>query len=264
MEFNKVNLVYFSATDVSKKYAQAMGKALEKEVVEYDFTIPENRDPSKAPSFGKDDLVILALPVYGGRIPKICLEYVAALKGDQTPCVVVGTYGNRHYDDAMVEMEDMMNAQGFVVVAGAAVVGRHSHSEKVAGHRPDTADLEGAAEFIKFVAEKECKKLAEGTIPGNRPYSEKKGSGGPNKLLPTTSDACIGCMLCANTCPNGVISKENPKEFAKDASFCLTCNSCHFKCPVGAKALTQEDYVKALAVVEKMLNSSVKDNIYWL
>ena len=43
MEFKKVNLVYFSATDVSKKYAQAMGKALETEVVEYDFTKPENR-----------------------------------------------------------------------------------------------------------------------------------------------------------------------------------------------------------------------------
>ena len=149
MEFKKVNLVYFSATDVSKKYAQAMGNALEKEVVEFDFTVPENRDPAKAPAFGKDDLVILALPIYGGRVPTVCLEYVEALKGDETPCVVIGTYGNRHYDDAVVEMEDLMNERGFVVAAGGAVVGRHSFSDNIAGNRPDAADLEGAAEFIK-------------------------------------------------------------------------------------------------------------------
>ena len=262
MEFKKVNLVYFSATDVSKKYAQAMGKALETEVVEYNFTKPENRDPAKAPAFGKDDLVIIALPIYGGRIPTVCLEYVEALKGDETPCVVVGTYGNRHYDDAVVEMEDMMNAQGFVVVGGAAVIGRHSFSDQIAGHRPDAADLEGAAEFIKLVVAKEGKKLPEGTIPGARPYKEKGGA--PNTMLPSTSDACIGCMVCADNCPNGVISMDDPKLFAKDASFCLKCNSCVVKCPVGAKEFTQEAFKKTQEFCINAFGSPDKENLYWL
>ncbi len=262
MEFKKVNLVYFSATDVSKKYAKAMGAALEKEVVEYDFTTPEKRVAANAPAFGKDDMVILALPIYGGRVPDICLEYVQALKGDETPCIVVGTYGNRHYDDAVVEMEDIMNAQGFVVVGGAAVVGRHSFSDNIAGDRPNAEDLEGAAEFAKLVVAKEGKKLPQGTIPGNRPYKEKGGAA--NTLLPTTTDACIGCMVCAESCPNGVISKDDPKLFAKDAAFCLKCNSCYVKCPVGAKAFTAEAFKQVQAFCENAFGNPAKENLYWL
>lgn len=262
MEFKKVNLVYFSATDVSKKYAQAMGKALGKETVEYNFTLPENRDPAKAPAFTKDDLVILALPIYGGRVPTVCLDYVEALKGDETPCVIVGTYGNRHYDDALVEMEDLVSARGFTVVGCAAVIGRHSFSDEIAGHRPTAEDLEGAAEFIKKVVEKDGKKLPEGTIPGGRPYKEKGGAA--NTLLPETSDACIGCMVCANNCPNGVISKDDPKKFAKDASFCLKCNSCVVKCPVGAKEFTREAFKKTQAFCINAFGSPDKENLYWL
>lgn len=262
MDFNKVNLVYFSATDVGKKYAQAMGRALEKETAEFDFTVPENRDPQKAPAFKKDELVILVLPIYFGRIPDICLGYLQAIKGDNTPCVVVGTYGNRDYHDAVAEMEDLMNQRGFVVVAGAAVIGRHSFSDKIAGHRPDQADLKAAAEFIRKAAAKECAKLKQGVIPGNRPYREKPGE--PNTLLPQTSDACIDCMLCANTCPNGVISKVNPREFDKDASFCLKCNSCCVKCPVGAKEFTQESFKKIQEFCISTFGSPDKENLYWL
>ena len=239
MEIKKVSLVYFSATNVSKKYAVAMGKALDKEMVEYDFTLPADRDPAKAPSFGPDDFVILSLPIYGGRVPTICLEYLNALKGDNTPCVVVGTYGNRDFDDAVAEMEDLMTEKGFVVVGGAAVVGRHSFSDEIAGSRPNEEDLAGAAEFIKLVAAKDGKALPKGTIPGNRPYKEK---GGSMPLGPSTTDDCINCKLCAKKCPNGVISLENPKELAKDPTECLRCHRCVTICPKHAKYFAGEGY----------------------
>lgn len=262
MDFNKVNLVYFSATDVSKKYARAMGKALDKETVEYNFTIPENRDAKKAPSFDKDELVILVLPVYAGRIPDICLDYLHSLKGNETPCVVVGTYGNRHYDDAVAEMEDLMNAQGFIVVAGAAVIGRHSFSDKIAGNRPNENDLKSAGEFIRKVADKVLEKLPQGVIPGKRPYKEKKSA--VNTLLPQTSDSCVGCMICAQNCPNGVISKLNPKEFVKDASFCLKCNSCCVRCPVGAKEFTQPKFKKTQEFCINAFGTPDKQNLFWM
>ncbi len=262
MDFKKVSLVYFSATDVDKKYARAMGKATGKEMAEYDMTLPANRVPEKAPSFGKDDLVILALPVYGGRIPAVCLDYVKALKGEDTPCVVVACYGNRDFDDALVEMEDLMTERGFKVVGGAALVGRHSFSSEIAGNRPDQNDLECAAEYMKALCAGDGKALEKGVLPGNRPYKENNGA--PNTILPSTTDACINCKLCARNCPNGVISFDNPKEFVKDASYCLRCNRCVVNCPRNAKVFDNEQFQTVVAGCIKMFGKPDKENKYFM
>lgn len=123
MDFKNVNLVYFSATNVSKKYAEAMGKSLNKPVVTYDLTLPKNRDGVKLQSFTDNDLVILSYPVYGGRIPNICLNYIENLKGKNTPCILIATYGNRDFDDALVEAEDIMSERGFIIVGRRARCG---------------------------------------------------------------------------------------------------------------------------------------------
>lgn len=261
MDFKKVSLIYFSATNVSKKYAQAMGKALGKDMVEYDITLPADRDPAKAPSFGKDDFVIVAMPIYGGRVVLQAVEYLNALKGDDTPCVVVGTYGNRHYDDAVAELEDIMTEHGFKVVGGAAVVGRHSFSDEIAGHRPNEEDLEGAAEFIKLVADKEGKALPKGTIPGNRPYKDRSPA---NPFAPSTSDDCIKCGLCAKKCPNGVISLDNPKELAKDPTACLMCHRCVTICPKNAKSFTFEGYQTMVSNCIAGFGKPDKENLYFM
>ncbi|MEG1781887.1 MAG: 4Fe-4S binding protein [Oscillospiraceae bacterium] len=259
MDFKKVNLVYFSTTNVSKKYAVAMGKALEKEVVTYDFTLPSDRDASKAPCFKSDDLVIVSVPVYGGRLPTVCLEYLNALKGEKTPCVIIATYGNRHYDDALVELEDIMSENGFAVVGACAVVGRHSFSDEIAGHRPNVEDLEGAAEFIKLVVAKEGKPLSKGTVPGNRPY---KGKGASSGITPSTGDACIDCKLCAKKCPVGAINMENVKDI--DGSKCLRCNRCVTICPTKAKAFTAPQYVQMVTNCIAGFGKPDRENVYFM
>jgi NAD-dependent dihydropyrimidine dehydrogenase PreA subunit len=262
MNFSKTNLVYFSATDVSKKYAKAMGKALEKPVVEYDFTLLKDRDPSKAPSLGKEDLMILSLPVYGGRVPTVCLDYLMNLKGSETPCILVATYGNRAVDDALVEMEDIVSKCGFIVVGACAVVGRHSFSDEIAGKRPTKEDLQGAAEFAKMVAKKNSVKLATGVIPGNRPYKEKSTS--PNTIMPKTLDTCINCKVCAKKCPNKVIDFDDPRKMVKDASACLRCNSCVVRCPVHAKYFDDPTYLGIVKKCIEAFGKPDKQNAYYM
>ena len=262
MDVKKVSIVYFSATDVTKKYVKAMAKAVSDDIAEYNFTLPENRVAEKAPKFTKDDFVIVGAPVYSGLIPGFCMDYIKSMKGEDTPCVVVASYGNRHYDDAVVELEDTMTNLGFRVVGGAAVVGRHSFSDNIAGTRPDAEDLEGAAEFMKLVVEKEGKPLKLGVIPGHRPYVAKGYS--PSPMMPSTTDACIYCGICADNCPNGVISKENPTLMVKPATECFMCNSCVVKCPVGAKVFDYDQYRRMVERCENGFAKPDRPNEYYM
>lgn len=262
MDFKNVNLVYFSATNVSKKYAEAMGKSLNKPVVTYDFTLPKNRDGVKLQSFTGDDLVILSYPVYGGRIPDICLNYIENLKGKDTPCILIATYGNRDFDDALVEAEDIMSERGFIIVGRRAVVGTHSFSRDIAPGRPNREDLEGAAKFAQIVAGKELKALEKGIIPGNRPYKEKNST--PNTMMPVTDDNCIDCKACALRCPAGVISVENPKLRVKDASACLRCHRCVVYCPKKAIHFEGEVYEKMVQSCIARFGSPDKENKYFM
>ncbi len=49
----------------------------------------------KEKTFGPEELLVLALPVYAGQIPAVP-GLLDGLKGDNTPCILLATYGNRH------------------------------------------------------------------------------------------------------------------------------------------------------------------------
>ena len=67
-------------------------------------------------SFSAGELVVLGVPVYGGRIPALAAERMAQLKGQQTPVIILVTYGNRDYEDALLELKTILEQQQFVVV----------------------------------------------------------------------------------------------------------------------------------------------------
>ena len=134
MEITRVNLVYFSPTQTTRKTLRAMASAFSVEVKEYDVTT--NRE-IEIPVFGADELVIAGVPVYGGRIPLLVEPFFQGLKANGTPAAVVGVYGNRHYDDAVLELADYLREDGFVVCAGAACLAEHSFGHEIATGRPD-------------------------------------------------------------------------------------------------------------------------------
>ncbi len=254
--FQKATAVYFSATGTSRRGAEAIAAALCGAWESIDLT-RFDAVPART-CFGADEVVVFGAPVYGGRIYRGAAERFRRLKGDGTPCIVTVTYGNRDFDDALLELADLVREQGFCPVAAAALVGEHTYGEIQKG-RPNAADLAEDAAF----AEKAAQKLAAGghsapDIPGNRPYREG-GNGG--KFFPRTAESCTGCGLCARECPEGAIRPENG--FAVNPQRCISCLRCVRRCPAGAKRMDDPAYLEFAAAFTRRL-AARRENRYFL
>jgi NAD-dependent dihydropyrimidine dehydrogenase PreA subunit/protein involved in ribonucleotide reduction len=246
----KITKIYFSPTGNTKKSVDAMAAAIGSEFQDYDVTV--ERDTAQH-VFAPTDFAIIGAPVYGGRIPKVAAARFARFQGNQTPCIVVVTYGNRHYDDALLELSDLAAAQGFVVRGAAALVGRHTFGE-VQVDRPDSNDLAADEAFARKAAENQ--NTGNLAISGNRPYKE---GGGGGRFRPRTSDECISCELCEEECPMQAIGPD----FKTISDSCISCFRCIRICPTGAKNMSTEKYLAfASDFSEKLKNR--RENEYFL
>lgn len=72
-----------------------------------------------------------------------------ALRGADTPCIVTVTYGNRDFDDALLELAEFVRERGFLPIAGAALVGEHTYGSIQPG-RPLPDDLREDRAFAAF------------------------------------------------------------------------------------------------------------------
>ena len=246
---NKITSMYFSATSTSKKIIRAvtaeMANALNVETVDMSITYVKERVEAK--SFGENDLLVLALPVYGGRIPEAIEAYVQSIKGNNTAAVVISVYGNRDFDDALLEMKNILSENSFNVIAAGAFIGVHSFSDKVGTSRPDAADLALAKDFGAKVAEKikSGNLSAEFAIKGNFPYKDRNPVGG---ITPLTSDTCIACGVCIGVCPMEAISGANPA--LTDGAKCMRCAACVRVCPMKARSFAETPINNAIMWLE--------------
>ncbi len=247
MIINKVWAVYFSATDTTKKITEHIAKkTAEKLGVQYavsDFTLPAARE--SALIFKPDELVVMGTPVYAGRVPNVLLKYLDTIEGNDAAAIPVVLYGNRDYDDGLIELRDILEKGGLHTVAAAAFVGEHSFSDTLAKGRPDEADMLLADEFAGRAADK-IKNMAvltakepidvKGTpYPYRGYYQPRDRKGSPvdiRKVKPLTLEGCTNCLICADVCPMGSIGRENVREVA---GICIKCGACIKKCPAHAK-----------------------------
>ena len=88
-------------------------------------------------AFTAEDLVLAAVPVYAGRVPAPAAERIARLRGNGAAAVALAVYGNRAFEDALLELEDVLLAAGFRCLAGVAALAEHSIARQVAAGRPD-------------------------------------------------------------------------------------------------------------------------------
>lgn len=227
--FKEVSLVYFSSTKTTQRTVRAIGRALAKAfdipVQEYDFTLPNAR--SRKLHFASDQLVVVGSPVYGGVMPLLVREYLAQhVTGEKTACILAAVYGNRNFDDCLVEMQDLMEENGFVVTAAAACIGEHSYSTAIASGRPNAQDLALAEEFGKQVAQNFLP--AQLCRPLHRPCPAPARTASASLLLrwlrrpPTAASAAECASTTARSAPSTATTQ--PRWMLR--SVCVVCPVC--------------------------------------
>ena len=223
----------FSPTGGTEKAAEMVTAEWSTSVETIDLTNPA-ADFSKC-KVEADDLVLIALPSYGGRVPSLAAERLAQIQGNSAKCVLLCVYGNRAYEDTLVEMEDIAKNCGFAVAAVMSAVAEHSIIHQYASGRPDQEDERQLKSFAKVILEKFKTGTLNGKpqIPGNRPY-KKAGDVG---LVPKAGASCNSCGLCAENCPARAISKENLN--AANSKKCISCMRCVVRCPQGARKINR-------------------------
>lgn len=235
----QTSILYFSPTGGTAKIVQEIAKGIGGEVKANDLTLPVKRQEKL--SFDNNDLVIVGVPVYYGRVPEFLADYFAMITGNNTRAVFIVVYGNRDYDDALLELKDILEKRGFIGIAAGAFVGEHSYTSNVATGRPDSEDLQAALEFGKEIKikintgydELLTKKLI---VKGKFPYKEIKPV---LSFAPETDEICILCGLCASQCPMQAIDFSNFRDI--NAAECIKCCSCIKKCPVNAKVFRHKN-----------------------
>jgi ferredoxin/flavodoxin len=244
MIVQKSTAVYFSPTGTTTSVIKHMLARLGAPREEIDLTPYINRDESY--SFSADELVIIGIPVYGGHIPSAAEKRIKLLQGDNTPVVLVATYGSIHYSNVLFELQQIVAANGFITVAAAAVVAEHNAVSKIASGRPNAQDLSAISTFTSQVY---AKLLQSDSLENIAIKSKKLVPLRPRyPVVPYGDKKCINCGVCVKQCPVQAI--DNPRKKAEQV--CIRCIRCIKYCPQNART-----YMKLMKAVVWLLLSAI-------
>ncbi len=247
--------IIFSPTGGTKKAADAISRGWPN-VTTIDLSDPR-ADLEKC-AIAADDVVLIAMPSFGGLAPQTALDRLGRIRGNGAKCVLVCAYGSRAYEDTLVQMEDAAEKCGFQVIAAVSAVAEHSIMHQYAAGRPDQDDKAQLAGFAAKISEKlQSGGLDKPDVPGRRPY--KKG-GGVN-LVPKAGRGCTSCGLCAEQCPVQAIDRGDPRR--TDGKKCISCMRCVSICPQKARSVNKI-MVSAAALTIKKACSVPKQNELFL
>ena len=238
MDIKSINLVCFSPTETTAKIVSGIAQGMCPDTVNRIDLTPPGAE-SQGADHVSDEWTIIGTPVYAGRVPRQALRRLRRIKANNAPAVVVVVYGNRDYEDALLELKTAAVELGFRPVAGGAFIGEHSYtsvSMPIAAGRPDDRDMEKAKRFGASIKEKISRYGAlDGVpalhVPGNYPYIEWPQ---PPEMAPVTdASKCTLCAECADLCPTAAIRVDDA--VLTQNNRCIHCCACIKKCPAGAR-----------------------------
>lgn len=240
MRFSSAKLVYFSPTGTTKKILEGIAEGIGIEPTDHvSMTSPDA--VTKPLEDFSDELVVIGSPVYAGRLPDDAVKRFKRFQARNTTAVLVVVYGNRDYEDALLELTHLSEELGFIPISAAAFIGEHSFSTKdlpIATGRPDKKDMEKATAFGLAIRQRishlrSVDAMDSLKVPGNFPYKDSM------HLVPgaasTLDDICTTCGTCAEVCPKGAITVNTT--VVTDPRLCIKCCACVKQCPTNARIM---------------------------
>ena len=248
-------IISFSPTESSLKIAKYILK--EMKINQYHI-IDLCKNIDHKIQLDADDLCIFTMPCYGGRIPQIAKTRLEHIYGSCTPCIICVTFGNRAFEDALLELSDSVNSLGFKTIAGCAIATEHNIMHVYGTGRPDQQDYNEITMFANSIKQK-LQKGSNGYLhfPGNNPYKSWSGS---HAKIYVNEDTCTHCGLCASKCPVQAISKDGQH---LDEQLCINCMRCIQVCPKHSRYISQE-YLSALITKLSLACQDRKKNEFYL
>jgi ferredoxin len=237
----KIGLVYFSATHVTKTYAEVIQEALLGRGCEARL-IDVTGYAARQASLAIEDLdgFIFGFPVFADFAPNVINEWIPTLDGRGKRCATFFTYGARTTGYAHFHSKLLLEKAGFRVLFSAEFLGRHTFNVagwRVLPDRPNEQDFVVAREFAAlalerftqespaaFALQKPFRYNATMRQLGHRRKSGERGWCHPVRFL----EPCSMCRRCETECPNQAFDADVG---LSDPLRCIECMHCVYICP---------------------------------
>jgi len=247
--------ILFSPTGGTMKTANLLTKEFSSEVRVVDL-MDRKADFSAIP-FTPEDLCIVAVPSFGGRVPLPAVKRISRMQGNGAKAILMAVFGNRAIDDTLLELKEVLTQAGFRPLAALEAVAQHSIMPQFGTGRPDNRDHRELMSFAQQIKEKMAEESAEELyIPGSFPYRPYNGI----PMKPKADHGCVRCGHCARHCPVGAIPLEEPNR--TNTQVCISCMACTAFCPQRARKVSPLVLLPAGLAMRKSCGGRKPNKLY--